>query len=356
MSIYLLLILKNSYNFARGSTSKLCCKKDLLVTVDGMKNIFSTSLILLTLVFASMPEVEAQRFNRRNLYNSVGVSLNAMNYFGDVTPEADFTSLRLSSTRPSLSVFFTRKFTPRISGRAAFTWGRITGDDSKSASPDESENLPRYRRNLSFRNDIKELSTVAVFDLFENRRTYLRRPDFTPYAFAGVAVFHHNPKAYYDGGAIPTGWYELQPLGTEGQYAENGEGYPKPYSRVQFAIPVGLGVKYRLDKRWDVGFEITWRKTFTDYIDDVSTVYADKADLNPVAAVLSDRSAAAAGSLPQDNPRNIPVTDASGYPHLRGYGLKGDQRGDSSDKDWYITTGVTLTYILRPNVRGPKFR
>ncbi|MGV3539523.1 MAG: hypothetical protein ACO1OQ_06900, partial [Rufibacter sp.] len=144
-----------------------------------------------------------------------------------------------------------------------------------------------------------------------------------------------------------TGWYELQPLGTEGQYAD-GEGYPSPYSRVQIAIPAGFGVKYRLDKRWDVGIEFTWRKTFTDYIDDVSTAYADKTQLSREAAVLSDRSAESGAYPTQIGP--------GGYPHVRGYGLKGDQRGDSSDDDWYITTGVTLTYILRPNVRGPKFR
>ncbi|AMM51087.1 hypothetical protein TH61_07705 [Rufibacter sp. DG15C] len=312
-----------------------------------MKNVFSALLILLTLSIAFSQDAEAQRFRTRNRYNSVSVSLNAMNYFGDVTPEADFTSLRLKSTRPSLAVSYSRKFFPRISGRASFSWGRITGDDAKSASPDEAENLPRFRRNLSFRNDIKELSVVGVVDLFENRRSYLRRPDFTPYVFAGVAVLHHNPKAYYDGGAIATGWYELQPLGTEGQYSD-AEGYPEPYSRVQFAIPLGIGARYRIDKRWDIALEIGWRKTFTDYLDDVSGTYANKADLKSnEAIVLSDRSAESGLG---------PIVTTGGYPHLRGYGLKGNQRGDITDDDWYITTGVTLSYILRPARRGPKFR
>ncbi|AKQ46857.1 hypothetical protein TH63_16430 [Rufibacter radiotolerans] len=321
-----------------------------------MKKLFSTLFILFVLLTTVLSEAEAQRFNRRNLYNSVGISLNAMNYFGDITPESDFTSLRLNSTRPSVAVNFTHKFTPRIYGRAALSWGRITGDDSKSASPTESENEPRYKRNLSFRNDIKELNLVGIIDLFENRRSYLRRPDFTPYAFAGVAVFHHNPKAYYDGGAagVPTGWYELQPLGTEGQYA-SGAGYPEPYKKVQFAIPFGLGVKYKLARSWDVAFEVTWRKTFTDYLDDVSTTYADKNDLLAMggdngrrAAVLSDRSA--------ETGRYSTVTDANGLSRVEGYGRKGDQRGDASDDDWYITTGFTLNYILSPIGRGPKFR
>ncbi|GAA4307396.1 DUF6089 family protein [Nibribacter koreensis] len=312
-----------------------------------MKNVFSAFLILVTLSIAFSQDAEAQRFRTRNRYNSVGVSLNAMNYFGDVTPEADFTSLRLKSTRPSLAVSYTRRFFPRISARGSFSWGRITGDDAKSASPDEEENAPRFKRNLSFRNDIKELSVVGIVDLFENRRSYLRRPDFTPYVFGGVAVLHHNPKAYYDGGKIATGWYELQPLGTEGQYAD-GDGYPEPYSRVQFAIPLGIGARYRIDKRWDIALEIGWRKTFTDYLDDVSGTYANKADLkSEEARILSDRSAESGFG---------PIVNDGGYPRINGYGRKGDQRGDITDDDWYITTGVTLSYILRPVRRGPKFR
>ncbi|WP_207433950.1 DUF6089 family protein [Sabulibacter ruber] len=319
-----------------------------------MKKIFSTSLILFILITTALTEAEAQRFSRRNLYNSVGVSLNAMNYFGDVTPESDFTSLRLNSTRPSVSVHFTRKFTPRIYGRAALSWGRITGDDSKSADFSEPENEPRYKRNLSFRNDIKELSLTGIIDLFENRRTYLRRPDFTPYAFLGVAVFHHNPKAYYGGSdLLAAGWYELQPLGTEGQYAErNQDDYPEPYKKVQFAIPFGLGVKYKLARSWDVAFEITWRKTFTDYLDDVSTVYADKSDLSRTAAILSDRSAE--NERARNGQYNI-ITEGE-FSRLEGYGRKGDQRGDTSDDDWYISTGFSLNYILAPARRGPKFR
>jgi hypothetical protein len=320
-----------------------------------MKNVFSAFLILVTLSIAFSQEAEAQRFRTRNRYNTVGVSLNAMNYFGDVTPEADFTSLRLKSTRPSLAVSYTRKFFPRISARASFSWGRITGDDAKSASQGEPENEPRFKRNLSFRNDIKELSVVGIVDLFENRRSYLRRPDFTPYVFGGIAVLHHNPKAYYDGGnaafpEVATGWYELQPLGTEGQYSD-AEGYPEPYSRVQFAIPLGIGARYRIDKRWDIALEIGWRKTFTDYLDDVSGNYADKGDLkSPEAVVLSDRSGEIANRFP-----NEVVTDAYGT-RINGFGAKGDQRGDITDDDWYITTGVTLSYILRPARRGPKFR
>jgi len=316
-----------------------------------MKNFFSVFVLVVFLLSLVPNDAEAQRWTKRRRYFTAGVNVNAMNYFGDIVPEADFTSLRMRSTRPNIGISYSYKMYPRFSLRGNLSWGRITGDDAKSASRNEADNLPRFKRNLSFRNDIKELSATAVFDLYENRGSFTRRPDFTPYAFAGLAIFHHNPKAYYDGGAMPAGWYALQPLGTEGQYVE-GQGYPSKYHKVQIAIPFGVGFRYKLNRDWDLGFELAWRKTFTDYLDDVSSFYADKAELasspgGQTAVILSDRSAET------DYPA---ITDAYGYEHLPGYGVKGEQRGDTTDKDWYIITGVHLTYILPTRLRGPKFR
>ncbi|MCJ8164743.1 DUF6089 family protein [Pontibacter sp. E15-1] len=322
-------------------------------------------LFIFTLTLAAT-DADAQRFTKRKRYGSVGVTLAAANYFGDIVPAPDFTSFRFKSTRPDVGINYTYRFAPRVSFRTSFNWMRIMGDDRLSASVDEGENAPRFKRNLSFRNDIKELSAVAVFDLFENRNYYRRRPDFVPYGFLGVAVLHHNPKAYYVNGSrdglnaandIPTGWYELQPLGTEGQYASNASDYPKPYSRVQIAIPFGIGVRYKIDRNLDLSLEVGWRKTFTDYLDDASSSFASKADIlngggsNPKAAtILSDRSAEAGFATTQDPSGTV-------YDIVPGYGTSANKkRGNNSDDDWYITTGITLNYILAPQIRSPKFR
>jgi len=353
-----------------------------------MKQFLSLALVAMLLMGLATEEANAQRYTRKKRYVSVGFSLNAMNYFGDITPQADFTSLRLSSTRPNLGINYTKRIAPRFSVRGNLFWGRITGDDAKAADKAEPENKSRYYRNLSFRNDIKELSVNLVVDLFENRSTYMRRPDFSPYGFIGFAVFHHNPKAYYDGsqGGLAAGWYALQPLGTEGQNL--GGKYAKPYSRVQIAIPAGLGVRYKLDKHWDLAFEIGWRKTFTDYLDDVSTNYvegikdangdyitsgrqvlADQGgEIGLQSALLSDRSWQVTD---KGLPRVAGVANGSGFVNANGAivnlnqnggriagfgGNRGEQRGDSSDDDWYIVTGFNLSYILNPNVHSPKFR
>ncbi|MBC5775963.1 hypothetical protein H8S95_17945 [Pontibacter sp. KCTC 32443] len=335
-----------------------------------MRKICTLVLLLTFAMTLVSTDADAQRFTLRKRYASVGVHLGAMNYFGDIVPEPDFTSLRFKSTRPNIGITYTYRYFPRISVRASLNWGRIIGDDVKSAALNETENAGRYRRNLSFRNDIKELSAVAIVDLFENRQTYRRRPDFVPYGFVGVAVLHHNPKAYYESGShpglagdqdIPTGWYELQPLGTEGQHID-GAGNPEPYKRVQVAIPFGLGVRYKLDRYWDLSFEVGWRKTFTDYLDDASSAYVDKASLlssangspnRQASAIFSDRSAEGefTSSIIADPNPGVP------YKRLNGYGTPANQRrGDKTDKDWYIVSGVNINYILTPRIRSPKFR
>ncbi|GGG31256.1 DUF6089 family protein [Pontibacter amylolyticus] len=330
---------------------------------------FTTLFLLFTVVLVAVGlEAEAQRFTKRKQYATVGIQLGASNYFGDLVPQPNFTSMRIKSTRPSIGINYTKRHFPRISSRVAFNWNRIAGDDALAAGPDEGENLGRYRRNLSFRNDIKELSAVAIIDLFENRHYYRRRPDFVPYGFVGVAVLHHNPKAYYENGShpglspdkdIPSGWYALQPLGTEGQFVDHPGTVSDPYSRVQIAIPFGLGVRYKLDRNWDFSFEVGWRATFTDYLDDVSTAHVDKdvllsdgnrVDNRNASVIFSDRSA-------ESGFTNDLITEPNGFSRLRPYGTSNNRtRGNSSDNDWYIQTSLGLNYILNPRIRRPKFR
>jgi len=142
-------------------------------------------------------------------------------------------------------------------------------------------------------------------------------------------VFFYNPRTDYEGD-----WYDLQPLGTEGQ---GTTGYPDrtPYSLTQLAIPFGVGFKFSLSKNASLGIEYGIRKTFTDYLDDVSTTYADtsglKAENTRIAMLLSDRS---------------------GRYYPEGY-----NRGDENNKDWYTFLGVTLTFKINGSSKDcPAYR
>lgn len=283
---------------------------------------------------------------KKHRYTSIGVAINAMNYVGELDPGPSFISPGIKFTRPNFAVSYTKRIAPRYSARASVSWGRVKGNDYENASF-SAKDVHRKFRNLNFRSSILEIKADFIVDLWENRGRHTKRPDYTPYFFAGIAYFHMNPKTEYNGD-----WVELEPLRLEG----------KSFSLHQVAIPVGLGFRYKLGKQWDLAFEMGWRFTLTDYLDGVSTSYVDKSTFgaNQVAIDLSDRSGenfgkgeldpyvAAQGNYVAD-PYNT-----SGY-RISGFGAPGDQRGDSN-RDWYIVTGFHLTYIIPGRVICPKFR
>lgn len=309
-------------------------------------------------------------FGKEKVYNALGVSLNALNYYGDLAPRPSRISTDISFTRPALGLSFSHRFGPRYSITAAFMYGTLRGGDAESADESDTENgIFRYNRNLSFRNRIKELSVVASFDLLENQATYISRVKWTPYAFVGVAGFHHNPQAFapetdLNNNPLPDGgrWVNLQPLGTEGQHStllETDANYGiKPYKLLQIAIPFGLGVRFRLNEVMDFSAELALRYLFTDYVDDVSKNYVDLGVLeSEMARALSYRSNDSDIVTPD---QLVPTVARNGttYDLLPGYGQehRDNFRGNSGDRDVYMVTTFRLTYILGKTFHRAKFR
>lgn len=241
-----------------------------------------------------------------------GLMLGTAQYQGDLTKD----QITLSETKPAVGIFFKYYFGPRFDIKGAFNYGQISGDDANYLN-DEGRN----RRNLSFKSNIMEFSGQLEFNILpfiSNSKRYR----FAPYVFAGAALYHFNPKAEYNGS-----WIALQPLGTEGQTLPGGDG---AYKLTQFAVPFGFGIKYSLGHFWNIGLEIGQRKLFTDYLDDVSSVYPDMAAMiannNAKGAALSDRG-------PEINPKYTHKKDAI--------------RGDPTDKDLYIFAGITISKTIR---------
>ncbi|MFN8713962.1 MAG: DUF6089 family protein [Bacteroidota bacterium] len=252
------------------------------------------TLAILLIVIAAIP-VAAQRSNE------IGLFLGGSYYTGELNPAGHLNSL----TRPAAGLVFRHNFNYRFSVATSLLFGSVQGIDSRSGA------LEQQRRNLSFRSRMFELSARAEFNFIE----YAIGNDkysFTPFMFLGIGAFNFNPKA-----SLGNEWIALQPLKTEGQ--------SKGYMLTQISIPFGAGAKFNLANR--IGLVVDWglRKTFTDYIDDVSTVYADPALLlansGPVAVTLADR-----GNTGGDN--------------------VGRQRGNPRNKDWYSFIGLTLSFRL----------
>ncbi len=321
-------------------------------------------------------------FGKEKVYNSVGFSLNALNYYGDLAPTPKKISTDIGFTRPGLGVSFTHRFGPRYSLTGNFMYGTVTGSDAKSADAgDDSNGKYRFQRNLSFRNRIKELSIVANFDVFQNQATYISRVKWTPFVSLGFAVFHHNPQAKapmtdVHGQPLAGGgeWVDLQPLGTEGQHVEllpTDVNYGiKPYKLIQAAIPFALGVRLRVNEVMDFSVELGFRYLFTDYLDDVSGSYVNLGVFgdNEMAKALSYRG----HELPQFAPAMYPSpgmvasedrNNSTTYYVIKGYGDEfstpdgnSNVRGNSGDRDIYTVTTFRLNFILGKTFHRAKFR
>jgi len=318
-----------------------------------------------------MSSFKGKKYGFKNkAYNAFGFSLNAFNYYGDLSPKPQNVSTDVSFTRPALALSFMRRFGPRYSFLTQFMYGTLRGADAESADFGNLENgRYRYNRNLSFRNRIKELSMVAYFDLFENDATYLSRVKWTPFVYVGVAGFLHNPQAIAPatdllGAPLPEAgqWVDLRPLGTEGQHSTleptDANSGIKPYSKLQLAIPIGVGARFRLNDVMDFWAEIGFRYTFTDYLDDVSNNYVDLGVLNsPLAKAMSYRS----NELPADQLPTLQsyvARDGNTYKTINGYGQEffSNVRGSKADRDIYMVTSLRITYIIGATFHKAKFR
>lgn len=268
-----------------------------------------------------------------------GLSLGAANYLGEIggkekTRRNFIMDLKLSQTRSAVAGFVRYRLNRDVSLKGSAGWYRISGADSYSTNPG------RRGRNLSFRNDIFEISGTAQYTFYsitDLGRSYRYKNDFKAYIFAGAAGFYHNPKALYQGS-----WVALAPLHTEGQGIVAGA--HKPYGLFQPAIPTGAGFYFTINNKYRIGWEFNWRTTFTDYLDDVSSSYVDPSKLNSKTAVaLSNRN-------PELGKYN-PITDRIGDP--ANY-FKGSKRGDQKHMDSYLTTTINVSYLYRGESRFAK--
>ncbi len=299
-----------------------------------------------------------------------GVSINAMNYFGDIAPAPKKLSTDIGFTRSGFGLVVGRKFHAHTAIRAGFNIGKITGDDFDTADPAEGTSLGRYQRNLHFENTIKELSLGFEFDLFPNRGGVNSRFPINPYIFVGLAVFSHDPKAVVpdtdlQGNPFPNAGktVSLRDLGTEGQTL-GIDSFPKKYGKIQLAIPIGFGVKFRLIDNFDAHIEFGLRQLFFDYIDDVGGRYPDLGQFdNELTRALTDRGSEPTSTL-SDKTRdtnfyNVSTVQASdGVTYNRGPNYQPDGiRGGSKDNDFYLVTSLRFIYYPKSKkVRRGKFR
>jgi hypothetical protein len=261
-----------------------------------------------------------------------GMKLGASNYLGDIggldqAKQPFVLDMKMQETKWAIGGYARYRIRDPWSIEAQLNWVRISGADSLTSQYD-----PRKGRNLNFRNDIIQMSALGDWMFFENPdlgNSYRYQNAFSASLFAGISIFYQDPYAYNPTHAfgLPT-WVNLHPLETEGVH----------YHLIQPGIPMGINFNFTLKKKIRIGWSLTWTKTFTDYLDDISGTYPaantwQKLGFSPQmqaeAAYFSNRTThSSAGAINTDN-----------Y-------APGAQRGDPSDKDSFITTTFDIGWVV----------
>ncbi len=258
-----------------------------------LKNTLLNGFYLIGLVICTTLSTQAQDWEG-------GLWIGTANYVGDLKPTFDLDN-------PGLAYggIIRYNFDKRLALKFSGNFGSIVGNDAFSEDQFQRE------RNLNFESDVFDATLQFEFNFLK----YIHGSEdngFTPYLFGGISLFSFNPTTIHEGQTV-----DLQPLGTEGQF--RGE----EYALTQFAFAYGGGFKVDLSFEWSLNIEISARRLFTDYLDDVSTTYPDFEDLEEargeVAVALSDRS-------------------------FSGISEPGRQRGNSQNNDMYVFLGVGLVY------------
>ncbi|WP_425389863.1 hypothetical protein [Ekhidna sp.] len=307
-------------------------------------------------------------YGRFEPYIFVGAQINAGNYFGDLAPVNKAASTDISFTRPGFGLLGGYKFHHSMAVTAELNWVRIFGDDFAS-DPGSEDGFPRYARNLSFRNDIKEFRLALQIFLIPNYGGPNARLPFNAYLSIGGTVFHHEPMGkvpdfdYQSEGTDATTaapqageWVKLRPLGTEGQNL----GIVEPYKSISFAVPVAVGAQMRLPgTQFTAALELGLRYAFTDYLDDVSTNYVGLEQFDdPLARIMSDRGAVPVSSKGDARDlSSLRIINNHGQGHNYyiegnvGSGIDGSRRGNPDDDDMFFMTQIKLSYVLGGTTR-----
>ncbi len=158
-----------------------------------------------------------------------------------------YTDISASSTRNyAIAIDGTKFLTHTFALQMRFIHASLSGIDI---------NKPEYRFNTTINYDI---SLNGIFQ-FGNISFLKRNPDLAFYASLGVGLIHYSPTVYIDGGNVAK----------QGIYSQ----YSQPLVEMDYqpttdlVIPIGIGVKYHLSKKYSITGEYCYRTTNSDKLD-----------------------------------------------------------------------------------------
>lgn len=309
-------------------------------------NLVAKTLLIVTLnCFALVQASSAQHLSIADKVE-IGLNFGPTFFLGDLGGNAGYGTkfvkdVNLELTRAMKGVFISVYPTEWLGFRAAAQYTYVEGRDD-IINTDGVNELWRKQRNLDFRSHMWEAYGAIEFfpTMYLNKSDEEFNPRFKPYGFIGLGIFHFDPEGSITKSNGVKTWHKLHPLRTEGQGMTE---YPdkKPYKLTQINLPLGGGVKIALGGRFNTSFELLYRQTFTDYIDDVSTTYIDPdffdRYLTPAQADIARKI--------HDKTVGIITPGINRYE-------PGTQRGNSNNNDAYFS--LLIKFGLRLGMDGSR--
>ena len=192
----------------------------------------------------------------------IGLELGSYNYLGDVVRKYDLNNQTLGG-----QFFFRKHVNDGLSIRLSVGAGSLKGVD------DQAFDVFSANRQASFEGDF--INTDFLFEYhFLDYRNPRSDMSWTPYILVGAGLYQFR--------------------GTDHNFTRYDTG-------LNLRIPVGIGLKFQLDRRWVLGISTSAIATGTDRIDNV---------------------------------------------FLATSGSKNFQAGNPNDNDWMFFTGVSLSYTF----------
>ncbi len=310
------------------------------------------TIVLITVLSLFSLQTFAQSITSGNGKVEFGLGLGPLFFLGDLggnygTGKTFIKDVNLPLTKMSKGLYVNVYPSEWLGFRLAANHGVLEGDDSKTKAKGGPEEF-RKDRNLKFRSSMLEVYAAAeVYPTVFMERYEGLQGKLRPYGIAGIGAMKFNPKGEYFDGSGNSQWVDLKPLRLEGQgmkeYSKKEE-----YKSFTIEIPMGFGAKYYIKENMYVGLEVLHRKTFTDYIDDVSTTYIDPAYF---ANYLTPEQTAMANQL-HFRENFVPGGAVSRRP------VVGEQRGDPTENDSFFSTilrfGWRLTDANSPGGRAAR--
>lgn len=243
------------------------------------------------------PTFHAQHLNTQQNWavnkHEISFGLGATGFLGDLggadqaVSDYSLKDIDFNSTHLGGSFSYRYRFHRHFATSTMINAGMLHGSDAFTEEP------IRNMRNLNFRSFFTMLSQRFEIILLANERVGNNRKsgrlidhNEQLYLIGGIGAMYFNPKTKYQGD-----WVTLHDKHTEGQGLSGG---PEEYKRITATVPLGIGFRMGIGRVWRIGLEVTYVKTFSDYIDDVSGEYYDPATIGAAygsnAAYLSNPS------------------------------------------------------------------